>query len=866
MAWILPSWRFAWRTLSARPARSLLLAISIALAASLVTAVSTGLQTAQSNLEHRMVKLLGAVDVRLVQQAGAPFDADIVERVRTWPGVQAAQARLTGSITLLRTDGARDRDARPLRTTAQARGIDATPDARFEGLSMREGKRPTAADEIALDPMTAKALEAGVGTKVRIVRLGTPVDLTVTGVMNRPMLGALQRPMVELDRRTLANATNRGDEATNVAIALQPGTDAATWCTARAADIPEGMLLEPAEMATSGMDKQVSAGRLGFVLGCAISILAGAFIVGVGMTTSVAELDRELATLRCLGAARVQLFVGPVLASLALAASACVVGVPIGLGGTAALAWWFRESLPLGLVPSWQGVMLAIGAALASSVLGSLLPAWNASRTSPLQALRRRGSEPWPIGPWLCLVAGVVMVSVEALIMTVIPDAQQKFWLHASIGLALTHAGWFLLCVPLLQMVSRTLSPLLARALRLPPGLLDGSARRAPYRLGLTAGALMMGLSVLLTTWSHSEGMLRQVREKVRFGDAFAMKVSGLSPIEQTSLRALPGVRTAAAVGYLPLRVGGSAGLGVQSLAPPNVICIGFEPESFLRMNRLEWIQGTPEAALPKLKSGSGLLVAEQFLTARGLQVGDSIELIAPKSKASFEIVGVVSSAGLDVATQMFGIRSVYMEHAISCVFLDMATVGRLFGVHDAVMMQMDLGPDGSTAEDELLATRVSEAAPGAIFASGRAIRAAIDDVGRLVQGVTGSVAFSALMVASLGVGSVIAAQVQGRRGELGVLRAIGASRRALLGLVLGEAVIIGCTAVIAGTGLGWELAWAGRVLFADLAGLRLEAVFPVLVWCIGVLAVLAVALSAAWPTARRLLGENPRALLAGPG
>ena len=93
MAWILPSWRFAWRTLSARPARSLLLAISIALAASLVTAVSTGLQTAQSNLEHRMVKLLGAVDVRLVQQAGAPFDADIVERVRTWPGVQAAQAR-----------------------------------------------------------------------------------------------------------------------------------------------------------------------------------------------------------------------------------------------------------------------------------------------------------------------------------------------------------------------------------------------------------------------------------------------------------------------------------------------------------------------------------------------------------------------------------------------------------------------------------------------------------------------------------------------------------------------------------------------------------------------------------------------------
>ena len=376
----------------------------------------------------------------------------------------------------------------------------------------------------------------------------------------------------------------------------------------------------------------------------------------------------------------------------------------------------------------------------------------------------------------------------------------------------------------------------------------------------------MMGLSVLLTTWSHSEGMLRQVREKVRFGDAFAMKVSGLSPVEQASLRSLPGVRGAAAVGYLPLRVGGDAGLGVQSLAPPNVICIGFEPDAFLRMNRLEWIQGTPEEALPALRSGQGLLVAEQFLTARGLQVGDSIELIAPKAKATFRIVGVVSSAGLDVATQMFGIRSVYMEHAISCVFVDMATVGRLFGVHEAVMMQMDLGPEGTAKDDETLALRVSEAAPGAVFASGRAIRAAIDDVGRVVQGVTGAVALSALLVASLGVGSVIAAQVQGRRSELGVLRAIGAGRGALLGLVLGEAVIIGCTAVMAGTGLGWELAWAGRVLFADLAGLRLEAVFPLLVWCIGVVAVLLLALSAALPAARRLLRENPRALLAGPG
>ena len=797
-----------------------------------------------------------------MQQAGAPFDAAIANELRSWPGVVEVQARLTGSLTLVRTDGDRDPEGRIRRATAQARGLDAVRDPRFEGLALKEGRRPAGPAEIALDPMTAATLDARPGVGVRIVRLGKPIDLTVSGVMDRPLLGALQRPMVELDRSTLAGALGRGDEATNVAIVLTPGTDAAAWCTANAARVPEGLLLEPAEMATSGMDRQVNAGRMGFTLGCAIAILAGSFIVGVGMTTSVAELGRELATLRCLGASRGQLFAGPLLAGAALSAGASAIGLPVGLAAAWAVAWWFRSSLPLGLVPSWEGMAMAAFGSIASGVLGSAMPAWNAARTSPLSALRQRGHAPAPRGLWLCLIAGTLMAGSEAAIVTLTADPQRKFWMHAIVGLALAHAGWFLLCVPLMQSVAAAVAPALSAALRLPPGLLRGSVRRTPYRLGLTAGALMMGVSVLVSTWSHGEGMLGQVRDRVKFGDAFAMKPSGLTPADQARLRALPGVRTAAAVGYLPLKVAGNAGLGVHALAPPNVICVGFEPESFLRMNRLEWVQGTPETAMPRLLDGSGALVAEQFLTARGLQVGDPIELQAPKAKATFTIVGVVSSAGLDVATQVFGIRSVYMEHAMSCVFLNMDAVASKFGVRDAVLMQMDLGPDGGQAEDDALAARVSEAVPGALYASGRAIRGAIDEVGRLVLGVTGAVAFAALLVASLGVGSVIAAQVQGRRGELGVLRAIGAGRPAMLGLVLGEAVLIAITAIVAGTGLGWELAWAGRVLFADLAGLKLAPIFPLLAWAGGCLAVVLLALIAAWPNARRLLAESPRALI----
>ena len=94
------------------------------------------------------------------------------------------------------------------------------------------------------------------------------------------------------------------------------------------------------------------------------------------------------------------------------------------------------------------------------------------------------------------------MVSVEALIMTVIPDAQQKFWLHASIGLALTHAGWFLLCVPLLQIVGHD------KAVRdlhlfLAPEQQGSEEAADPW----DAVAVSTGFDRSLKVWTHLHGL-----------------------------------------------------------------------------------------------------------------------------------------------------------------------------------------------------------------------------------------------------------------------------------------------------------------------------------------------------------------------
>ncbi len=119
----------------------------------------------------------------------------------------------------------------------------------------------------------------------------------------------------------------------------------------------------------------------------------------------------------------------------------------------------------------------------------------------------------------------------------------------------------------------------------------------------------------------------------------------------QQRIAALPFVKGICPIGQVPVQIKDRQVFGVKELTPPYVICVGFDPEQFLKMNSVEWIQGDPETAMPRLRQGDAILVADRFLTARGLGVGDTLTLGGKDVNHEYEIVGVVSSAGLDIAT-----------------------------------------------------------------------------------------------------------------------------------------------------------------------------------------------------------------------
>lgn len=854
------TWWFARQGLAARRGRTALLAIAVLLSSALVAAVACGLESARGNAEASLRRSIGATDARLVNRFGAAFDAAEAERVRTLPAVDAVATSLGGSLSLVRADGGRDEDGKTRRVVAQTRGLDAGVDPRFRMQEMRAGRLPAQAGEIAIDPLTAKALACEVGALLQVQRFGDPIALTVTGIIDRAALGALQRPYVVVDRATLVEA-NGSDQVTTVMVALKPGTDVTAWVALHAPEFKEPLSLEPSELYTSGFDKQMLALRLGFVLISAIAFMSCAFIVGTGMTTAVAEQQKELAIARCVGASRGQVFMSQVWAGAALCGTAGIAGVPLGVALAALLRWWFREWLSDGFFMSWAGVGLAIGGSLLAGVGGSLWPAWQASSTSPLAALAPRVRAPQRIGIlWLGIVGATCLAIQVALLM--VPDSQARFWTYALVGIPMLHAGWFMLSVPVLWVVAGALSGGIERALHIPRGLLAGAVRQAPYRLGFTAGALMVGVSILTSTWTNGTAVVRDISERVRISDGFVFKANGMTTAEQDRIKAIPGVQGTVPIGYLPLKVIGETVFGVEGIGAPNVVCIGFPPDEFLALNRLEWIQGSPEGALPKLKSGEGILVAKEFLVARGKMPGDHIRLGGGKTEKDYEIVGVVGAAGLDVAVQFFGIRSVYTENAVSCVFMDFDEVARSFGSREAFILQVDIDDASPPELDAQLGDAVTDRVPGAVFASGRAIRKTILAVGDRILMITSTIAFAALALACFGVGNVVAANIGARTFEYGVLRATGATPALLARLVLGEVLLLTIAGAGVGTALGLHLARMGVLWHKELGGQEISFEPPLTPLAIGWVVLTVMTIASAMPAVRALMKRSVRELV----
>lgn len=845
-------WHIAVSSLAGRRGRTLLLILAVTLGTMLTVGAAALMGTFAHALEQAVGRIAGLADVRLHHRYSARLEAAVLSTVRAWPEVQLATARVETTLLLRHLQTGRWQ-------LVLASGVEPAFLQPLHPLSLSQGRILEHDDEVILDEPAVESLGAKLGDSISVIRLGKPGQLTLVGILERPRLDLLQRRKAVI---TLPAAQTLGDlpgQIDTVEVRLRPGVSPDVLESRHAHELPPEVAFHTSAMVRGRLKQVMDTARLTLMVTMVIVGLCAGFIILTSLTTAVVQRQRELAIIRCIGGSRGQVAMAQVLGGGLIALLGVLLGLPLGLLGAKAAVGWYRDEFQAAFAPDIPAVLYAALAMIGAGLLGAIYPALLAAKVQPMRALSQRAHRPTTRGNALCLGVGLLLVLLVPCVIQFPLGVQPLFWFYAYIGLPATFIGYFLLNVPALAILVQGLSKPVARVLAIPGDLLTQSMRAIPIRLGMTAGALMMGLAMLLALWTGGRSISGNWLDHLRLPDVFIHSYWGLSPAQWQALQNHQDLPLITPTTAFPVQTQ-SVRFGVAELSPRNTLFVSFEPETFFPLMTLEWDQGDPESARARLRQGGAVLVSREYRLAHGLGVGDRLALHTLKGVHSFEIAGVIGSAGLDLAVQAFGIHRAYADAAINSVFGTRADAATYFGVTNInlVLAKLEEGADAQS-----VMTNLRRDIPGTMVGSSQVVRRMMLDSTRRFLTVASMIALAALGIACLGVSNLIIAEVASRRFEFGVMRAMGATSGMLARFIVGKIILTALAGCTTGAVLGWQLAMVGKMFHQRLLGLQYQLDWPWDILFAGSGVIILAALWAALPTMWTLMREQPRSLLA---
>lgn len=776
------------------------------------------------------------LSVQSPDDASTYLDVSVVEAAEDIPGVASAVPRRSILTPVLGADGRPDQ-------VLVARITAVPEDESLSGLTMTAGRLPAAADEIVLDTETAGREDVVVGDTYGVGTFdGEAVEYTVVGLADpRPAAGG--GPDVSA---TYAATQEFADPAgaTRIDVALDPRADADAVAAAlrevTGTDVVTGDELSDTLVAEShSVANELRVPLL--VLGM-VSLIVAAFVIANTFRILVAQRTRELALLRTVGATRRQVLVGMLTESLLVGVVASVVGVLAGAVAGVLIGSVIdsgSEALPLVVSPSTVVGSLVLGVAV--TVGSALLPARAATRVAPLAAVRalpdgtdshRTARRRLVIGLALVvagiagLAAGIVMGRGESIagLMVVVLGAAVCFLGVLVLGPMFTGT--------LVRALGRLTQAVAGRRHAATTELATANALRNPRRTAATSAALLIGVTVVAGFVTVAESVKASAVQMVdeQFPADFVVLPSAADGVSETTIEA---IERADELG--PAVPVWTAWAAVDELGP-DVEITGLEFEAYAAIAPIAGA-GEPELA------DDVVALDDTTAAEAGLVRGDQLTIQTAGGPATVTIGYVMDSSTLAIE----GIAA--SPAALMAMFPESAGVAQ-------VLVDAADGVDSDTARSALSAT--TEGQPGLSvqsFAERRAeVTEAVDQAVAVVLAVLGL----AVVIAVIGITNTLSLSVHERTRELGLLRALGLTRRQTRGMLGVEAVLMSVVAAVVGLVVGAAFAWAAVASIADLTYTVPWAQLGACAIGAGVLGLLA-----SWVPARRAARISPVAALA---
>ena len=727
--------------------------------------------------------------------AGTPtIPASELQRISARPDVAAASGQVADDT------GARltNRAGKPIDTKGApslAFGLDADQ-PQFSLMSVDEGRLARGPNEVVIDEGTASDNSFHVGDTIGIQIDGATRPFTISGTGSFGGASIGSATVAAFDVSTAQKLLGRGDAFDQISVKAAPGVSASELTASIARDLP------PTVQVRSGADQAQAesddaSGDLSFVnyfllAFAAIALFVGSFVIFNTLSITVAQRTRELATMRTLGASRRQVMRGVIAEATVVGLGSSIVGILAGIGlakGLNALFVALGADLPTaGMVLATRTIVVSLLVGTLVTVAASVLPARRASRVAPVTAVREGSELPRTSLSRRAPVAGAAIgiVGAAGLATSLLADmATRPRIILMIVGLLATFVGIAALMPRIVRPLTRVIGGPVARLGGQSGRLGTENAMRNPGRTASTAAALMIGLALMTFVAVLGTGLKASDR------NALADQISATHVISKSTgfENLTPGTDRAAATATGAEIVSGVRSASVK-VGTDEVAANGVDPATIVSLYRFDWDRGS-NAVLASL-SGNQAIVSHDFAKDRNLVVGSSFTVqSASGATGTLRVAGTYTPKKLDslmspVVMTQTAFDSLVPRASDSLVLARMAG-GDQAGV-DSLTAALGAYPDGSV--------QTSSA-----FVEERA-----QDIDTLLNLLYVLLALS-VVVSMFGMVNTLALAVIERTREIGLLRAVGMSRRQVRRMIRSESVTTALIGAVMGLPIGIGLA-----------------------------------------------------------
>lgn len=722
---------------------------------------------------------------------GAPIPESLLDEVRRVAGVEVADGGVDGFAQIVGPDGEAIVPMGP-----PTLGVSWSPPP-LTPLIVRDGRPPEGPGEVVIDAATARAHDFAVGDRVTILSLGPPEEFSLVGIVGfgtaDNLAGATLAAFERSEAQRLFDLEGR---LSSIQVAAADGVSAEALRARVAAVLPEGV---EATTATDAVAEQSAAigEALGFfnialLVFAGVALFVGAFLIANTFTIVVAQRSREFALLRALGATGRQVTGSVLVEATIVGLVASVLGVALGALVATALQAMMRAfglSLPSGgLVVAPRTIVVGLVVGLGVTIVSAWWPARRAARIEPIAALRAADAAP-AASLARRLAAGLpVTVIGSALLAAALLGDTPNDLAAVGLGALLVFVGVALLSPLVVRPLARAVGAPGAR-LGMPGRLARGNAERNPRRTAATASALMVGLAlvsfVAVMASSLRASVIETIESELRAdyvvqGQA-ARTGNGFSPQLARDLAALTELSVVS-----PQRLGFWREPGADSGMS---FLLAMEPSTLQEVADLTVVEGSLTALGP-----GTVAISDETAEEHGLAVGDGVPMLfAAAGERTLEVAAVFESSPL-----------IGTGHLVSLdTFADLYTQQ----LDQTVLVRIAGDVEPATARAAIDA--VAGAYPGVEVRDQIEFREQQEEqVGRILGLVT-ALLMLAIVIALLGITNTLALSVFERTREIGLLRAVGMSRRQTRSMIRWEALIVAVTGAVIGVLLGLVFGFA---------------------------------------------------------